>query len=209
MPQELTDKVEWLGHASFRLRGSVIVYIDPWKIEGNPRDGDLVFITHSHYDHYSQEDIAKVIKSDGQLIAPDSCKGTILETNVLWMKPGERTSVLGIDVETLPAYNVDKDFHPRSNGWLGYIITLDGTRIYHCGDTDVIDEMNGLCVDIALLAVSGTYVMDAEQAVEAARMIGPKVAIPMHWGVIVGGRDDAQRFKVSAPCPVILKDPVP
>jgi L-ascorbate metabolism protein UlaG (beta-lactamase superfamily) len=127
---------------------------------------------------------------------------------VVWIASGESTEAAGVQIGAVRAYNTNKEFHPRENDWLGFIVTLDGLRIYHSGDTDRIDEMRGLACDVALLPVSGTYVMNAEEAVEATRDIGPKVAVPMHWGDIVGGRADAEHFKASSACPVVLLDAV-
>ncbi|MBD3166344.1 MBL fold metallo-hydrolase [bacterium] len=204
--ERLIGGVDWLGHASFRLRGEKTVYIDPWKLRNAPRDGDLILITHTHYDHYSSEDIEKAVSEGAAVVAPAACRDKVTEPNTVFLAPGESADVAGLKVDAVRAYNTNKEFHPRDNDWLGYIVTLDGVRIYHSGDTDVIDEMRGLACDVALLTVSGTYVMTADEAVEAAGRIGPKVAIPMHWGDIVGGRADAEHFKVAAPCPVVLLD---
>ncbi len=208
MTDRFTQGIDWLGHASFRLRGSVIIYIDPWKLAGEPHDADIVLITHSHYDHLSAEDIAKVSRPGTVIVGARSIAGDLPPGETVLLAPGEKTEVGGVEIEAVRAYNTNKKFHPKENDWVGYIINLDGLFIYHCGDTDVIDEMNTVNCDVALLTVSGTYVMTADEAVEAARRIGPKVAIPMHWGDIVGGRQDAERFAASAPCLVEIKGAV-
>jgi L-ascorbate metabolism protein UlaG (beta-lactamase superfamily) len=211
MPEakDYAANVDWLGHASFRLRGTATVYLDPWSIQGTPRDGDLVLITHSHYDHYSPEDIEKVLRPGGIVVMPrvDEEKATL--EGVQFMEAGEERELAGVRIQAVPAYNVDKDFHPRSQRWLGYIVELDGVRIYHCGDCDVIEEMEEIKCHVALLPVSGTYVMNAREAVEATRRIGPQVAVPMHWGEIVGEREDAEYFAQNAPCEVVLKEEQP
>ncbi len=190
---EALKRVHWLGHDAVRLDGSVVVCIDPYQIEtGKP--ADLVLITHEHFDHCSPEDVEKVRKAD-TVIVTDAASAKKLTGDVRVVAPGDRLSVKGVDIEVYPAYNTNKEFHPKKAGMLSFVVTLDGTRYYHCGDTDVIPEMKGLNVDVAFLAVSGTYVMTAEEAVEAARAIKPKVAIPMHYGAIVGSEDDAVRFK--------------
>lgn len=190
---EALKRVHWLGHDAVRLDGSVVVCIDPYQIEtGKP--ADVVLITHEHFDHCSPEDLEKVRKAD-TVVVTDAASARKLTGDVRVVAPGERLSVKGVDIEVYPAYNTNKEFHPKKAGMLSFVVTLDDTRYYHCGDTDVIPEMKGLNVDVAFLAVSGTYVMTAEEAVEAARAIRPKVAIPMHYGSIVGSEDDAVRFK--------------
>ncbi|MHC1741626.1 MAG: MBL fold metallo-hydrolase [Syntrophobacteraceae bacterium] len=190
---EALKMVHWLGHDAVRLDGSVVVCIDPYQITTS-KPADLILITHEHFDHCSPEDLEKVRKSDS-VIVTEATSAKKLKGDVRVVAPGDRLSVKGVDIEVYPAYNTNKEFHPKKAGMLSFIVTLDGTRFYHCGDTDVIPEMKGLNVDVAFLAVSGTYVMTAEEAAEAARTIKPKVAIPMHYGAIVGSEDDATRFK--------------
>jgi len=211
MKSKITENIDWLGHASFRIRGEKIVYIDPWKIKGSPRDGDLVLITHSHYDHLSFEDVIRVAKSDATIVIPVADSDKIDWSPVIQLGPECSSEVRGVQVKTVRAYNLDKDFHPRSQDWVGYIVTLlvDGQplRIYHAGDTDCIPEMKDVECDIAFLPVSGTYVMTAEEAVEAVKIIKPHIAIPMHYGDIVGQVSDAERFMKKAECKVVLKEP--
>lgn len=190
---EALNMVHWLGHDTIRLDGSIVVCIDPYQITGS-KPADLILITHEHFDHCSPEDVDKIRKAD-TVIVTDATSARKLKGDVRVVAAGDRLSIKGVDIEVYPAYNTNKDFHPKQAGMLAFIVTLDGTRFYHCGDTDVIPEMNGLRVDVAFLAVSGTYVMTAEEAVEAARVVKPKVAIPMHYGAIVGSEDDALRFK--------------
>jgi len=193
MTEKFAEKIHWLGHDSFRINGSKTLYFDPYQIEGGP-GADLIFISHDHFDHCSPEDVDKIRKDDTVIITEkDSARK--LKGDVRILKPGEKREVGDIKIETVPAYNTDKDFHPRKNGWLGFIVEMDGVRIYHAGDTDFIPEMKDMEVDIALLPVSGTYVMTAEQAVDAAKAIQPKIAIPMHYGAIVGSEGDAVSFQ--------------
>jgi len=183
-----------LGHACFRIRGNdLTIYIDPFGLK-EPDKADLVLITHSHHDHCSLKDIEKIKTEDTSIVVPENCP---LGGNVLHMKPGDQISVKGIGIEGVPAYNIDKPFHPREKQNLGYIMTLEGKRIYHAGDTDFIPEMKAIHCDIALLPVSGTYVMNASEAGEAADTIRPSlVAIPMHYGSgIIGTPEDAEAFK--------------
>ncbi len=190
---EALKMVHWLGHDTIRLDGSVVVCIDPYQITSS-KPADLILITHEHFDHCSPEDLEKVRKADS-VVVTDATSAKKLKGDVRVVAPGDRLSVKGVEIEVYPAYNTNKEFHPKKAGMLAFIVTLDGARFYHCGDTDVIPEMKGLNVDVAFLAVSGTYVMTAEEAVEAARTIKPKVAVPMHYGSIVGSEDDAIRFK--------------
>ena len=193
MIDNFISKIHWLGHDSFRIDGTRTLYFDPFQIQGGP-GADLIFISHDHFDHCSPEDVEKIRKESTVIITEKDSAGK-LKGDVRVLKPGEKMEVAGVKVEAVPAYNTDKDFHPRKNGWLGFIVEVDGVRVYHAGDTDVIPEMDGMQVDIALLPVSGTYVMTAEQAVEAAKAIQPKVAIPMHYGAIVGDEQDASSFQ--------------
>lgn len=191
--QEMKKNIVWLGHDGFRIDASTCIYIDPYQIDGG-KPADLILVTHEHFDHCSPEDVAR-IQQPGTVIVTEKDSARKLSGDVRVMKPGERLHLDGLTVEAVPAYNTNKDFHPKANKWLGFIIDIDGVRIYHAGDSDYIPEMKDLDVDIALLPVSGTYVMNADEAVEAALAIKPKLAIPMHYGAIVGGPSDATRFK--------------
>ena len=189
----LLDQLQWLGHDGFRINAEQTIYIDPYELR-DPTPADLVLITHEHFDHCSPEDIAR-IQHEGTRIVTEKDSAAKLSGDITVLAPGERTAVGGVDIEAVPAYNLDKQFHPKANGWLGFILTIGGTRIYHAGDTDHIPEMADIDTDIALLPVSGTYVMTAEEAVGATLDIGPKLAIPMHYGGIVGSDSDADIFR--------------
>ncbi len=190
--------VQWLGHASFRISdGDVVVYIDPWKLEEAKRDADVVLVSHSHYDHYSSEDVAAVSTEDTELIASRD----VIESAGMGraIGPGEAIESAGVRISAVAAYNPTKQFHPRGNNWNGYIVELGGKRIYYAGDTDLTDEMRGLEeIDVGLFPVGGTYTMNAEEAAEAAGFIKPELAVPYHWGDIVGGRGDADSFAAQA-----------
>jgi len=191
--KEFAKKIHWLGHDAFRIDASKIIYFDPFQISNGPT-ADIILVSHDHFDHCSPEDIKKIQGPD-TVIVTEKDSANKLSGNVKVVKPGEKIEVEGVKIEAVPAYNVGKDFHPKANGWLGFIVEVDGVRIYHAGDTDFIPEMKEMNVDIALLPVSGVYVMTADQAVEAAKAIKPKLAIPMHYGAIVGSEEDAIRFK--------------
>ena len=188
-----TDKLHWLGHDAFRIDGPPVVYIDPYQLgEGLPA-GDVVLITHDHFDHLSLSDLARVSAKGTVIVAPREVAAKVSEP-VRTIAPGETLTVKGAKVRAVPAYNTNKTFHPKADGKVGFVVTLGGVTYYHAGDTDAIPEMTGLAPDVALLPVSGTYVMTAEEAAEAARAIRPKVAVPMHYGAIVGSDADAHRF---------------
>jgi len=193
MKASFEKKIHWLGHDGFRIDGEKIVYFDPYQIETGPK-ADLILITHEHFDHCSPEDVAK-IQGPETIIVTDKDSKEKLTGDIRVLKPGETLSLEGIKISAVPSYNTDKDFHPRKNGWLGFLVEISGITVYHAGDTDFIPEMEALNVDIALLPVSGTYVMTADQAAKAALAIRPRLAIPMHYGAIVGGSQDALDFK--------------
>ncbi len=200
------DRITWLGHASFRIEGDKsTVYIDPWKLtEAKP--ADLVCITHSHFDHLSVEDVEKIRQQSTVIVGPADCRATF-GSAFKEISPGDSHTIGDVTVEAIPAYNTDKDFHPKANNWLGYIVTVDGVRVYHTGDTDVIPEMADVRTDVVLIPVGGTYTMTVRQAVAALRSINPKVAVPMHCGDIVGTLNDRDALKAETDYPVVILDP--
>ena len=201
---DMIRNVHWLGHDSFRLDGSKVVAFDPYELSESFA-ADVICITHEHFDHCSPPDVAKIQKPD-TVIVTDAASAKKLSGEIRIVKPGDRIEVSGVSIEVVPAYNTNKKFHPKSAGMLGFVVTLDGVRYYHAGDTDFIPEMETLDVDVAFLPVSGTYVMDVEEAVQAARAIWPKVAVPMHYGAIVGSSEDAKRFRelLEGSIPVVV-----
>lgn len=197
-----------IAHDTFRIAGSKLVYIDPFKVTQRD-EADLVLLTHEHFDHLSLEDLEKVISPGTTIIASPLCKDGLKKVKVKEMRfldPGGRftlgTPKTGeVEIQAVAAYNLNKfrepgkAFHPQGEKRLGFVFKLDGTTVYHAGDADFIPEMKSVRCDIALLPVSGTYVMTAEEAAEAAEAIKPKIAVPMHYGAIVGSDSDAQKFK--------------
>lgn len=193
MPEKMIENVHWLGHDGFYVQGSKVVYFDPWEISDGPK-ADVVLISHEHFDHCSPDDVKKICKSDTVIITEKQAAAK-LSGDVRVLKPGDTTEAAGVKISAIPSYNIGKAFHPKENNWLGFVVELDGVKIYHTGDADLIPEMKQLGdIDIALIPVSGTYVMDAEEGIEAARAISPKIAVPMHYGKIVGSEDDAKKF---------------
>ena len=190
----MLENLHWLGHDTFRIDGPPVVYVDPYQLRDGLPPADLILITHDHFDHLSPADVARLHRPTTKVVAPKEVEGK-LSVPVEVIAVGESKTVAGVTIKAVPAYNTDKSYHPKKDGKVGYVIKVAGVTYYHAGDTDLIPEMAGLAPDVALLPVSGTYVMTAEEAVEAARSIKPKTAVPMHYGAIVGSEADAQKFK--------------
>ena len=199
----MVEDIVWLGHSSVRIEGEKVIYIDPWKLK-DPMKADLILISHSHYDHLSVEDVEKIRKADTVIVTTRE-SAAVLSGNLRIVKPGDVVQIGKVSVEAVPSYNTDKDFHPRENGWLGFVVTVQGTRIYYCGDTDLIPEMKTIQADIMLVPVGGTYTMTAEEAARAVNIVRPGTAIPIHYDDIVGSVEDARRFKDLCKVPVEIK----
>jgi len=189
---EMIDNIHWLGHDTFKVVGEKVIYTDPFKIRKKDV-ADIILITHEHYDHCSPEDVKKIQGTNTVIIATPDCAGK-LSGNVKTVKPGDTLTIDGVVIEAVPSYNTNKQFHTKDRKWVGYIFTVKGKRIYIAGDTDRIPEMKTFNADIALLPVSGTYVMTAEEAIQAALDINPEIAVPMHYNSIVGSEKDAETF---------------
>ncbi|MGC8533284.1 MAG: MBL fold metallo-hydrolase [Candidatus Parvarchaeum sp.] len=196
--------IEWLHHACFRVKGkNKIIYTDPYKVKNNYNDADLILVTHDHYDHLDIESIRKLINERTAIVAPKDCESLLKEFKnyKVFVSPNEVKIVKEITIKTVPSYNTNKfndkgiAFHPKEKGNVGYIFIIDNNRIYLAGDTDNIPEMQNFKADIALLPVSGIYVMTPKEAAEAALRINPKIAIPMHYGSGIGTEKEAQEFK--------------
>ncbi len=196
-------ELRWLGQSSFLIENEKKVYIDPYKLSGGEK-ADIILITHPHYDHCSVEDIKKIVKKNTVVVIPADCQSKIARIEGVDMKIVGAGQTLqldgdlgkGVKIGTVPAYTVDKDSHPKDEGWLGYVLKINNMVVYHAGDTDKIPEMDKLQgkIKVALLPVGGTYTMNAEEAAEAASVIKPELAIPIHYGEVVGGREDAEEF---------------
>jgi L-ascorbate metabolism protein UlaG (beta-lactamase superfamily) len=204
-------KITWLGHDSFKIKNGKTVIIDPFKLRSTADKADILLISHEHFDHLSPDDIKKVANENTTIVTIPAVKkelGNLKVKEIKAAKPGDRIHIGDVSIEVVPAYNLNKFrepgkvFHPKEDGKAGFVIGMKGLRIYHSGDTDAIPEMKGLKPDVALLPVSGTYVMTAEEAAQATRMIEPKLVIPMHYGAIVGSEKDAHRFKELVACEV-------
>ncbi len=192
-----------IAHDTFRIAGSKVIYTDPFKV-AKKDEADIVLLSHEHFDHLSLDDLNQVCTPETTIVASSLCKAGLEKLKVKekhFLEPGMKQNVGQVAIEAVPAYNVNKfrepgkAFHPKDMKGVGFVFQMDGTRVYYAGDTDFIPEMKSVQCDIALLPVSGTYVMTVEEAAKAALTINPRIAVPMHYGAIVGTDDDARKFK--------------
>ena len=195
----MLEDIEVLYHSCIRMNKEKMIYIDPYHIEKNYNDADMIFITHDHYDHYSEEDIDKVRKNNTIFIVPENLlnkliKKGINDENIITLDPGDAENIDGIKVEAIHSYNIDKPFHPKENNWLGYVIEIDGVRYYIAGDTDITEENKKIKCDVAFVPVGGTYTMNFSEAAQLINIIKPKIAVPIHYGSVVGTKQDATDF---------------
>ena len=195
----MLENIEVLCHSSIRINKEKVIYIDPFKINKNYNDADIIFITHDHYDHYSEEDIDKVIKEDTTIVISKDLLKKLLKKGInknaiIVAEPNKEYETQGINFNTIPAYNINKKFHPKENNWLGYIITINNVKYYVAGDTDITDENRKVKCDVAFVPVGGTYTMDFKEAARLINEIKPKIAVPIHYESIVGTEQDARNF---------------
>ena len=185
--------------SSIKITGEKIIYFDPLKVEES-HDADLILITHSHWDHFSKEDILKIKKESTKIIGPKDSKEEILtlgfsEDNIYIVEPKEELSLYGVIIKTVPAYNKSKTFHPKENKWLGYVVKIEDTIYYVMGDTDALEENKNITCDVLCIPIGGTYTMNATEAAEFTNILNPKKVIPIHYGLVVGTEDDLDTFK--------------
>ena len=195
----MLENVQVLFHSSIKITEGKVIYIDPYGIDKNYNDADIIFITHDHYDHYSEEDIDKVIKENTSIVAPEELFTKLIRKGInpnaiTTVEPKEEYMVQGIKFETIPAYNTNKTFHPKENDWVGYIIDIKGVKYYISGDTDITEESKKVKCNVAFVPVGGTYTMDAKEAAQLINIIKPEIAIPIHYGSVVGTNEDAEEF---------------
>ena len=205
----MLEGVEINCHSSIKINKGKVIYIDPFKIEEELYDADIILITHEHYDHYSPEDIEKIVNQNTIIIAPITVKALSKMKNVVLVEPNNIYTVEGIKIETIPSYNINKQFHPKENQWVGYILEVEGVRYYIAGDTDITPENKQVKCDVAFVPVGGTYTMTYKEASELVNIIKPKIAVPTHYGSIVGNKDDGEKFKSlidsEIKCEIVIK----
>ncbi len=195
----MLNNVLVLYHSSIKINKKKVIYIDPYNIDNTYNDADIIFITHDHYDHYSEEDIDKIKKENTIIIVPKNMyeklsKYGFKEKNIIVVEPNKKYSVEEINFETLPAYNMNKEFHPKENNWVGYIIEIENIKYYIAGDTDIVNENRKVRCDIAFVPIGGTFTMDFKEAAILINEIKPKIAVPIHYGSLVGTKQDALEF---------------
>ena len=195
----MLNNIEVLYHSSIRINKEKTIYIDPFKIDRNYNDADIIFVTHDHYDHYSEEDIDKVINENTVIVIPEELLTKVLKKGInknaiITVEPNQKYMVQGIKFETVPAYNTNKTFHPKENDWVGYVIELNDVKYYIAGDIDITEENKKVKCDVAFVPVGGTYTMDFKEAAQLVNEIQPKVAVPIHYGSVVGTKQDAEEF---------------
>ena len=210
----MLDDITVLCHSSIKINKEKVIYIDTFKIDKNYNDADMIFITHDHYDHYSEQDIDKVKKEDTVIIVPEELLTKVLRKGfkqdyIITVEPNKNYMVGGLKFETVLAYNTNKQFHPKENEWVGYIIEIKGIRYYIAGDTDITEENKKVKCDVAFVPVGGTYTMDFKEATNLINEIQPKIAVPIHYGSVVGTKQDAIDFsKLLNPkieCKILMK----
>ncbi len=191
---ELTTGVTWFRGSSVRIRRGVHeVQVDPYAVS-EPSAADYVLLTHQHYDNFSEADIARVRGPQTIVIAPASMKKQLQDADH-FLRPGDMLQLEGLDLLAMPAYNVEKKYHPQESGWLGYMFTLDGVTYYHAGDTDYLDSMETIRCDVAFLPCDAQYTMGPEEAVRAGQACGASVLVPVHWGESWGSPEDVERMR--------------
>ena len=197
--EDMLDRITVNTQSSIRIEGQKTIYVDPYKRAEAPHDADIVLITHAHYDHFDEPSLRNVANGDTLIVCPDSMRGSVealgLGKDLLTMEAGSWEETGDVTIKAVPAYNLNKSFHPKDNGWLGYIITMDGVRYYAAGDTDALPELEDVSCDIAFVPVGGTYTMTAKEAAGLVNIIAPKIAVPIHYGTIVGRAADAETFR--------------
>jgi L-ascorbate metabolism protein UlaG (beta-lactamase superfamily) len=206
----MLERFTWFKQAAYRWDGDgLTLYIDPWEAEGGP--ADLILITHAHGDHYQPEEIERLRKDGTKIVAPHDVARE-LSGDVTAVAPGDAVEVSGVKIQAVPAYNIVEerlDKHPKANNWVGYVLTLGDHTYYHAGDTDHLPELESLRTNVAFLPIGGFFTMDPDEAAGLARAMGPDLAVPMHYGFVIGSPSFADQFaRAAAPVPVQKLDPV-
>ncbi|MBE5906845.1 MAG: MBL fold metallo-hydrolase [Lachnospiraceae bacterium] len=193
--------IEILTHSSIRIKAREgTIYVDPFEVNEVYHDADFIFITHEHYDHYSPRDIEKVVGNQTILVIPRTMEEKVSDvaekfSKIEMLAPKDKERIKHLQVEAIPAYNVEKKHHQKGNKWLGYKIKLEGKWVYIAGDTDENEDNTEIECDVAILPIGGTYTMDAKAAAEFVNHMKPEIVIPTHYGTVVGCKEDAELFK--------------
>lgn len=196
----MLENIELLCHAAIKINREKIIYFDPYKVDKEYHDADIIMITHSHYDHFSEEDIQKVRKENTKIVITEDLYERTRELgfkdeDILKVIPNQSYNIEEIPIKTIPSYNTNKQFHPKENNWVGYLIEINGVTYYIAGDTDVTEENRSIKCDVAFVPVGGTFTMTAQEAAELVNTIKPKVTVPIHYGSLVGTKQDAEVFR--------------
>lgn len=199
----MLERFTWFWQSGYRwTEDEFTIYIDPKNVPEGYEPADVIFITHAHFDHFSPDDLDRLRKDETVVVAPRDVASE-LSGNVTAVSPGDSIDTRGIGGQAVPAYNIvegREDKHPRANGWVGYLLSVGDSTIYHAGDTDHLPELEGLDPNVAFLPIGGTFTMDTAEAAALAKSMGPDIAVPMHYGFVegCGGPEAAERFRREA-----------
>ena len=209
----MLDNIKVFRHNSIKFLNEKI-YFDPFKIEDEEKDANIIFVTHSHYDHFSEEDIMKIKNENTKIVVTTDLEERCLnlgfkDENIIVVTPNEKHQINEIKFETVKAYNINKKFHPKENNWVGYVVEINNKKYYIAGDTDITEENKKVKCDVAFVPVGGTYTMNSKEAAEFINEIKPRVAVPIHYGEVVGEKQDAidfvNRVSKDIKCEILIK----
>lgn len=210
----MLENISIIHHSSIKFSDNIKIYFDPYEINENNNDADIIFITHSHYDHYSENDIKKIYNANTKFIITKDLEKELLnlgikKENIITVVPCNNYNVLDISFKTIPAYNINKPFHPKENNWVGYLINYNNFTYYIAGDTDITEDNKLIKCDVAFLPIGGKYTMNYKEAAELTNIIKPKIVVPIHYGLIVGTTEDAIEFSKlinkDITCKILIK----
>ena len=210
----MLENISIIHHSSIKFSDNIKIYFDPYEINENNNDADIIFITHNHYDHYSENDIKKIYNANTKFIIPKDLEKELLnlgikKENIVTVAPNNNYNVLDISFKTIPAYNINKPFHPKENNWVGYLINYNNFTYYIAGDTDITEDNKLIKCDVAFLPIGGKYTMNYKEAAELTNIIKPKIVVPIHYGLIIGTTEDAIEFakliNKDITCKVLIK----
>lgn len=210
----MLENISIIHHSSIKFSDNIKIYFDPYEINENNNDADIIFITHNHYDHYSENDIKKIYNANTKFIITKDLEKELLnlgikKENIIIVAPNNNYNVLDISFKTIPAYNINKPFHPKENNWVGYLINYNNFTYYIAGDTDITEDNKLIKCDVAFLPIGGKYTMNYKEAAELTNIIKPKIVVPIHYGLIVGTTEDAIEFSKlinkDITCKILIK----